>query len=188
MAADELPPRSLFGSPIKDLGWTCENGDRFNPDILIPVIETVTNQVIGINPDGNALIVRTFDPKINPDKAWNFATHVWGRYDSWVKPEEHLVECLGDVCCGETTIDFGNNWLLEPPDESGTLRAAHVIAATEDDPGIVVGEHIIYQSFYPAGELQDNDILLRQIELFGPPYDIVSNIVYPPYKNIYRLD
>lgn len=181
--------RKIWGIPVRDL-WKCENGEPFEPDDLHPVVfsDILHERVLGIRKqdEDDAVIVHSYDPTMDRGRARDFAYMVWGKPETWTKPDVNLktVSCLGapacDACIGNPlpALDTAHSWRIRSFALSDSLIAKHLPTETDHLLTEVIGEHDM--------ERIHAELLRRCVALFGEPYDCVNGEISPPYSLAYE--
>lgn len=178
--------KNFGGIPIDQFNWNNDDGSKFDPDELFPVIDPASNCLYGIrkNDESDVVIVQSYNPSGNGNEALAFARMIWGRPEEWEYPDinNRQVACTGIPYCAtcikndtEHITDRATNWRVQITNPLST----ELIARRLIMPGMV--EETITDAHIMA------DIAPRIDFLYGSIHDRRKEIVRKAIATFGRL-
>jgi hypothetical protein len=175
---------NFWGIPVQNFNWTYEDGRKFEPDEIYPVVDPYTNRIFGIKKDdeSDVVVVQSYDPQSQPNAALHFAKMVWGEPKSWERPDKRgrMVSCLGNpaclTCMGEEDapmIAMGSEWRITPFSDTSELYARVLLSGGDPINEKLSDYHLMADVGELAFEPDDirKELTRRALSLFGPLVD-----------------
>jgi hypothetical protein len=191
--------KKIWGIPVTNLNWTNEDGSKFNPDELYPVVDYSQNRIYGIRKqdETDVVVVQSYHKTAQRGGALGFARTVWGNPENWEKPDidGRLITCLGESAChacdaaSQGAADFAPNWRVSPL--SGDTR---LFARLLSNPGDPINEslsetHVLALVEHIPDD-EDNiqkELTRRAIALFGRLVDVSNECIEGPMAMAYDV-
>ncbi len=191
--------KNFGGIPIDQFNWKNDDGSKFDPDELYPVIDPASNRLYGIRKENESevVVVQSYNPSGNGNEAVAFARMMWGKPEEWEYPNinNRHVTCIGIPHCAtciknntEYITDRATNWRVQITDPLSTDLIARRLIMPGMVEETITGPHAIadiapkIDFLYGSVHDRRKEIVRKAIATFGRLIDFSTMRTDDPFQ------